>query len=355
MDYENLYELIRRLTEAPCIDGYEARGASIAVQIAQNAAVGFFDAYEILSDNSVLLMHHTGKENAKRLVLDAHLDTVGMIVTELCENGFVKVAPCGGLDPYVLPSTPVVLYGVRDVYGVVTSVPPHLQRGSEKKKLTVGDLYVDTGLSDEEQKSVLAVGTPVGYYNGVMKLANDRVVSKYLDDKACAAAILYACDMLNREGYDGSTDVYVLFSAGEEKSALGARTFPYRLKADACIVLDVNFAHAPGVKDYESLALGKGGGVSYSATIKRELTQFIVSTANKYGIPVQKVVEMRSTGTNATQLMRNGLPCAVLSVPLRNMHTDAECASLSDIAACGELLAACVKDFPAAGGQTNVD
>ena len=139
--------------------------------------------------------------------------------------------------------------------------------------------------------------------------------------------------------------MYVHLAAGEERNALGAKTLPYFLAADACVVLDVNFAKAVGIESYESLVLGKGAGVSYSASTKRSFTDFIVDTAKKCGLPMQSVVEMRSTGTNATQMHRNGIASAVLSVPLKNMHTFSEEVSLSDIEACADVLAAVADEF----------
>ena len=110
-------------------------------------------------------------------------------------------------------------------------------------------------------------------------------------------------------------------------------------------MLDVNFAYTQGVEVHESLILGGGSGVSYSASIKRELTDFIVETAIDEGLPIQSVVEMRSTGTNATQMHRNGIPSAVLSIPLKNMHTFSEEAAISDIDACAEVLASVAYRF----------
>ena len=355
MNLPELTELLQKLTALPCVTGFEERAASALDAIVRETTGDFFDGHTQTAGGTHLYRHTTGKKNAKKLLLDAHLDTVGFVVSELCGNGYVRAIPRGGLDVYVLPSTPVTLYGKRDVYGVISSVPPHLKSKDKPAKLSVGDLYIDTGLADGELEETVPVGTPVGYERALRALANDRVAAKYLDDKACVAAILLACKELAEEGYDGNTDVYVCFSAGEEHTGIGAKTLPYTETFDAAIVFDVNFALAPGVKRYESLEPGKGAGVSYSATIRRPLTDFIVRTAKETGIPCQSVVEMRSTGTNATQLMKNGIPCAVLSVPLRSMHTDAECASLNDIVSCGRLAAACVRRFETyAGGDADV-
>lgn len=191
-----------------------------------------------------------------------------------------------------------------------------------------------------------------------MLLQNNLVASHSLDDKACAATILHACRLLAQSGREPTdTDIFVHLSVGEEKTGVGARTLPYTVldgfdfaKADGALVMDVNFGHAPGVADYESLALGKGGGVSYSATIKRAFTDFIVQLAAQKKLPLQTVVEMRSTGTNAGTLHRGGIPCAVLSLPLTNMHTFSECVSLDDMESCAVLVG---RDHaPVSGGKS---
>lgn len=352
-----LFEFISELVGIPTVVGFERCGIHPIGKLCTEYSAGFFDSYSLTPTGSLLFSRLCGKKNAKKLVLDAHIDTIGFAVSELCGNGFVKVKSMGGIDPYVLPSAPLYLYGKQPVYGVFSSIPPHLAQ-KDAKKLEVSDLYVDTGLSDEQMKQdEIEIGTPCGYAEPPVLLQNRTLASHSLDDKACAATILHACRLLAQSGREpADTDIFVHLSVGEEKTGIGARTLPYTAlengfvfsEADAALVMDVNFAHAPGVHDYESLALGKGAGVSYSATIKRAFTDFIVQTTGKYEIPLQTVVEMCSTGTNAGTLHRNGLPCAVLSLPETNMHTYSECVSLDDMETCAALVGEIMRDFPTA-------
>ena len=349
----NLYEFIAALAAIPTVDGFEKRGSDRTRALCTAYADGFFDGCETLPSGSLLFSRLCGKQGAKALVLDAHLDTIGFAVSELCPGGFVKAAPLGGVDPLILPAAPVTLYGTKTLYGVFTSVPPHLA-AKDSGSLKISDLYIDTGLSDTELEKAVSVGTPVGFAEPPVLLKNRVIASHSLDDKACIAAVFHACRRLAKAGtFPAETDVYVHLSTGEEKSGAGGKTLLYArssagkslAEADAALVLDVNFARAPGVHDYEALALGQGPGVSYSATIKRAFTDFVVQTAEKHALPLQTVVEMRSTGTNATQIHRGGIPCAVLSLPLANMHTYSECVSLTDIETCAELAANILTEF----------
>lgn len=349
-----LFEFLSAMIEIPTVTGFERDHAQELGRLCTDYADGFFDGFTVLPSGSLLWERRCGRENAKKLVLDAHIDTVGFAVSEHCGNGFVKVVPLGGIDPYILPSAPVYLY-TKDakLYGVFSSIPPHLASKDAPAEPTVKDLYVDTGLAEEELMRLAPIGTPIGFAEPPRRMQNDRITSHSLDDKACVAMLFHACRRLAQAGeYPTQTDVYLQLSVGEERSGLGARTLAYTScgetalsNADAALVTDVNFARMPGVKEYESLVIGKGAGISYSATTSRDFTDFVRATAEENGLPLQTVVEMRSTGTNAGMLHRQGIPCAVLSLPESNMHTYSECVSLCDMETAATLVGKVIGSF----------
>lgn len=345
MENIELFEFLRNITGIPTVSGFEKINIEKIAKMCMDFTLGFFDGYEILPSGSILFTKVGKNKNPKKLMLDAHIDTVGFIVSEICGDGFVKVTNIGGIDPYILPATPVNILGKETVYGVFTSVPPHLADKNEKNKFKVSDLYIDTGLTDEKLHEIIDTGNPVCFNQKPEMLLNNIIASPFLDDKSCCLSAMLACRILAEKNSMPECDLYVHFSVGEEKTQLGAKTISFAVDADACIVLDVNFAYTEGVKEYESLKLGQGPGVSYSASIKRELTDFIVQTAKNYDIALQSVVEMRSTGTNASYIHRNGLACAVLSLPLKNMHTFSETVCLDDMSHCALILAHVITDF----------
>ena len=345
MENKELFEFLCKITEIPTVSGFEQQNTEKIAKLCMNFTLGFFDRYEILPSGSILFVKSGKSKTPKKLMLDAHIDTVGFIVTEICDGGFVKVTNIGGIDPYILPATPVNILGKETIYGVFTSVPPHLAGKDNKEKLKVSDLYIDTGLTHERLTEIADIGTPVCFEQKPEMLLNNIVASPYLDDKACCVSAMLACRILAKNKAEPDCDVYVHFSVGEEKTQRGAKTVPFAADADGCIVLDVNFAYTEGVKEYESLKLGQGPGVSYSASIKRDFTDFIVMMAQKHSLPCQSVVEMRSTGTNASYIHRYGLACAVLSLPLKNMHTFNETVSLNDVGNCAKLLSCIINDF----------
>jgi endoglucanase len=219
----------------------------------------------------------------------------------------------------------------------------------DKDKTTqkiIDTLCVDTGLDDQKVQELLPIGTPGAFFAPTTKLLNNRIAPPFLDDKICIAAICECCARLS-ENPPKNTDIYVLLSAGEEKGQLGARTALASVLPDACVVLDVNFAKEKGSKETEYIPMDKGPGVSVSSCTHRRFTDFIFNTAKKENIPCSKIVEMTNTGTNAQVLAREsvGIATAVVSVPLKYMHSGVECASLDDVVSTSELLCAVAHGF----------
>jgi endoglucanase len=284
-----------------------------------------------------------GKENAPKLLLDAHSDVVGMMVTHILDDGFLKVAQVGGLDTRILQAAQVDIYSdIGVITGVVCSTPPHLSDGDTSLP-KVTELFIDTCYSKEGLEKILRPGAYVGFHGGLLPLQNGTVAGQGLDDKACAASLLLTAEKLRDTTLE--CDIIFLFSAQEEIGAAGAMTGAYGEAPDWAIILDVNFALMPDCEEHRCIRFGKGGGFSISASTSMAFTRDMIDYAKGSGIPYQCVVEATSTGTNAGVIAtsRNGIPCAVLSIPLKNMHTPVEVAALSDIEDTASLLAGYIK------------
>jgi len=341
---EKLFELIKTLCSLPTVCGHEYMSAEKIRDISLEYAQGFFDSAEICATGSILLWHHTSLENAPTLLLDAHLDTIGFVVSEILNDGFVKFENVGGIDTSILPACEIEIYGKETVRAFFSSVPPHLSKMSNGNEVSkVSDTFADTGLTCEECERLIPVGTPAAFHPRTDRLMNDRISSVSLDDKICMAACLEMARMLSEEKID--VNVCVQFSTGEERGARGAYASANLVDADECIVLDVNFAKEMTSKPGAFLEMGKGAGLSLSACTWRVLTQQIYDIAIENKIPCQRIVELCDTGTNAQVLSRmgTGIKTAVLSIPIRYMHTSVETASLSDAHECAKLLSAYVK------------
>ena len=306
----------------------------------KNLLMPLFDEYRLSPAGSHILIKRCGEVNAHRLMIDTHFDEIGMMVTAIREKGFLSVTRVGGLDPRIMQGSEIVIYGKCELPGIICATPPHLMKKGEERKLTpIDDLLIDTGYSSEEARELIPVGSPVGFKPGILELKNRRIVSKGLDNKICTAAAVEAIRLL--EQYKLGWDIYLVLAAGEETTKVGARTAAFEIQPDAALVLDVNLAHVPETKPYQTVKLGGGPAVSLSAVTSRSLTRAIVAFAKEKGLKYQTVVEIMRTGTDADIVPRaaTGVPTAVISIPLKNMHTSCEVVDMGDVEETSELLA----------------
>ena len=277
-----------------------------------------------------------------RLLLDAHLDQIGMAVTAIEDGGFLRVAPCGGMDIRILAGQEVTVHGERALFGVIPAAPPHLSKDEEKAP-EWKDVVIDTGLEREALETLAPPGTRVTLRTPPAKLLGSRVTSPALDDRAGVAVILRCLELL-----DGKTcPLTVLFSAQEETfSQSGAKTAGFASGASKAIVVDVSFAMAPGLDPQEAQGkLGGGVMIGVSPALDTQMSEDLRRLAEQNGIPHTMEVMGGRTGTNADSIHNTagGIPCALLSIPLRNMHTAGEIVDTQDIEAAAQLMASYIK------------
>jgi len=273
------------------------------------------------------------------ILLDAHLDRIGMIVTSVDDCGFVKAAPCGGVDRRVLPAAEVIILGKEKIFGVVTSTPPHLSKGG--KEVPDFDAFsVDTGFCGDKAKELISAGDRILLISNQRELLGGRISSAALDNRAGVAAILRCLEMLEYKKYD--CKLTVLFSVQEETTGGGAKTGSYSSDADESITVDVSFAAAPGVPVEKSAPLGSGVMIGFAPTLNREMSTELARLAADNSIPCSRDVMGGVTGTNAESIAfsKGGKRAALLSIPLRNMHTPVEVCDLADIENTARLMCA---------------
>ena len=322
---EQLKQLIISLCSISSVSGFEKRAAE---QVRELCSEGFDEFYTDAVGNCTLIKR-CGKKDAPRVLVDAHLDEVGMIVTGICEGGFLRVTNMGGLDVSILQAADVMIYGNEVLRGVVGSTPPHLKKTDELPK--PNELLVDVGLSKEKLEELVPLGTPVGFAPVYTELLNDRLCGKAFDDKACGACAVFAVANTPRE--ELAADVYVTLTAMEETNRLGgvsASTFA--IDPDYAMTIDVGFARVPGTKDLETTKMGEGISLTASSATHRILTELCAELCDRKEIPYSVVASPMSTGTNATSvnLVGLGIPVVDVGLPLGGMHTYTEVISITD-------------------------
>lgn len=338
MDYE---KLLRRLCGIMSISGNERS----AFEEIKSLFSGEFDEIYCDAARNIVLVKRSGKSGVKKIMLDAHFDEVGMMVTGITDEGFLRVVSVGGIDRQLLPASEVWVYGREKIYGVFAATPPHLAKpGQENKTPEWRDLLIDIGCRDRKSaEQRVSIGDYVGYYYSGEELLNRRITGRGFDDKSCAAGLISAVCGVSREQL--AYDVYITLSSGEEIGGGGAKCAAYSIKPELAIITDVNFAQTPGVSGEEGGKLGGGPMVSLSAVTDRVLTKNIIALADKNEISTSKTVEPTSTGTNASCVycVDEGIPVAVVGIPLAGMHSYNELLSLDDAEAFIRLFAEIVK------------
>lgn len=347
---EKIYETARFLSQIPSVGGL-AEDASETVRLYCKQQ-SLFDEIRVIPTGTVLAYKKSKVENAKTLLIDAHIDEIGFVVTNVFDDGFISVAGVGGVDTRVLSASEVTVYGKEAIRGVFTSKPPHLQTaGEQNKKIDIKDLFIDTGLDGEHLKELVRIGNFANMTGSCERLLGSRIVSKAMDDKICAALILRAVELISES--DPGVNICCQFSTGEETGYSGATTGAFSAEPDYAIAIDVCNPYFPdGDKTRKRVELGCGAVISYSATTCRPFTKRLHSCAKNNDIKHVILAEPGRTGTNAhvIAIAREGVPTALISIPLRYMHTASEVIDLSDCLETAKLLAAFANEL---GGENN--
>lgn len=290
----------------------------------------------------------SGKENAKKIMLCAHTDGIGLMVSEILKGGFVRFVPIGGIDAKILPGCDVTICGKKQVAGVIGAKPPHLMSADEAGKcVKISDMAIDTGYSEEELSKIVSVGDMIVFYEGAEELLGEAVCGKYLDDRAGIVSLLIAAEKIRERKTD--CDVYLLLSAQEEVGTRGAAVGAYEIFPDAAIVVDVTHGKTPDSDEERSFKTGSGAAICVGPNIHPYMYDLAVRSAGKNNIPYEIEVEGGATGTDAevVQIAADGIPCALLSIPLKFMHTTVETLEFEDVKAVGSLIAEMITEFDA--------
>ncbi|PJF40579.1 MAG: M42 family peptidase [Chloroflexi bacterium] len=285
-------------------------------------------------------------ETPRRIMLAAHIDEIGMMVNDIID-GFICVHRISGVDNRVMMAQPVIVHGKRPLPGIVATVPPHLlSRQSRGKYPSFNDFVIDVGLPADEVNDLVRVGDLITPDVTMLELQDGHFAAKAMDDRACVAAVTVALNML--QGMHHRWDVYATATVQEETGLYGARTAAAHIAPDIAIALDVGFAPQPGVNS-DTIALDDGPAIAMGANFHPKLFDRIKETAKKHEIKLQEEVVPAYSGTDAwaIQVAQESIPTALLSIPLRNMHSPVETVKLKDIDRAGRLLAHFIADLDA--------
>lgn len=329
-------EFLGRLSETPGLSGYETGVRSIVIEEFRKHAD---DVRTDAMGNVIALKRGGGPEPRRSIMVAAHMDEIGLIVSQIKE-GFLQFATVGGFDQRVLLGQSVTVHGRRDLPGTIGSRPPHVLSASEREKVIPReDLFIDVGLPPDEVDKTVRVGDLVSLRARFLRLRGDLVAGKAFDDRAGVAAVAVCLEALSQ--LRPMWDTYVVATTQEEVGLRGATTSAYGLAPDLGIAVDVGFAPQSGVPDSLTIPMGKGAGVTVGPNVHPGMFKRFEEIGRQYEIPYSIDPAPGATGTDgwAIQVAREGIPTMVLSVPLRSMHTPVETVSTKDVARTGRLIA----------------
>lgn len=338
------HAFLMRLLTAPGPSGFEMRAARVWLEEAASFAVTSSDhhgnAYATINPGAPL-----------RVLLVGHIDEIGVMVTHVDTDGFVSFASLGGWDARVLIGQRMrLLAHGGDLIGVVGIKPTHLMTSDERgKNVSLEDLWLDLGLEPDEVKAKVRVGDVAVIEQPPMQLGT-RLVSKALDNRIGAFVVLEALRRLNELGCVHA--VTALAASQEEIGSYGARIAAFTLEPHAAIVVDVTHeTKQPGVsvKRLNELPFGSGANLTISALTNPSINRALQEIAAAREIKLTLTADPTVTGTDADQvtIARAGVPSAVLSVPLRYMHSPVEMADERDVESVIALMVAFVAQLPA--------
>jgi endoglucanase len=290
-------------------------------------------ADEIKTDamGNLMAVKRCGRADAKMVLLDAHMDEIGFIVTG-AEDGFLKFATLGGVDSRMLPAREVRVLTQPPLFGVIDVMPPHLLKADEmEKSIDIDKLTIDVGLSQDEAQRLVPPGTPVVYAEGCEELGSGQLCGKAMDDRACAAILLKAFETVCAKSL--YVDVCCLISTQEEVGLRGAKVGAWAVNPDYAIVVDVTHAKTPDGSEV-TLEQGKGVAIGIGPNMNNAMGKQLFRLAEELDIPHQaEVCPGGSSGTNAAvvQVSQAGVATALLSLPLKYMHTPVETALNGDM------------------------
>jgi endoglucanase len=336
-------ETLRLLCEATGVSGDEFP----ACQIAKNLLAEYIGAENITVSpfGNVAGYLHTA-DNLPTLLLDAHIDEIGFMVTYIEEDGFVRVGRTGGYDMRAVAAQTVTIWGKKPIKGIVSVLPPHVAK-NDGKAMTETDMVIDTGYTKDELATLVALGDMITPDMPFAELpgGENRVTAKAIDDRGGVAALLHAAKLLtatDSEFANRKYNILFAFTSQEETRGAGAVTAAYSGSANYAIAVDASFARAPGTPEKSTRKMGSGVMIGISPALDRGMFERLKQLAQDNHIPYTIEVMPDTTGTNADHIVtvKGGIRCGLLSFPIRNMHMPVELTQISDIEAVGRLIAA---------------
>lgn len=293
-----------------------------------------------------LIAFKKGKNSKYKVMLSAHMDEVGFMVTGFGEGGVIKFATVGGIDERILPGKRV-LVGENNIPGVIGSKPIHMQEREERSvNIKLKKMYIDIGAEKkEEAEKLVSLGDYVAFHSPYIQFGDGLIKAKALDDRVGCAILIEAL----KQRYE--FDLYACFTVQEEVGLRGSEVAAYNVNPDIALVVEgTTCSDVPGVEKYEySTVLGDGAALTImdrTSYPNKNFVNYIYELAQKNKLPIQ-FKQTNSGGNDAgkIQMSRGGVVTASISVPCRYIHSPVSVMSEKDFESCKDIVIAVLKDL----------
>ena len=336
-------KLLKNICETPGAPGFENRVRNLVFKEIENCV----DDINIDNMGNVIALKK-GKDDTKSVMIAAHMDEIGFIVTHINDKGFLKFHPLGGFDPKTLTSQRVIVHGKKNLVGVMGSKPIHVMTTEEKNRVPkIQDYYIDLGLEKSEVDKIVKVGDPVTRERGLIEMG-DCINCKSLDNRISVFVLIEALKKIKTPDFN----TYAVFTVQEEVGIRGAQVATQKIKPDFGFGLDTTIAYdVPGAAEHEKItSLGKGVAIKImdaSAICDTRMVQFMRKIANAHNIQWQNEI-LTAGGTDTASIQRmtpGGSIAGAFSIPTRHIHQVIEMVHKKDVQNCIDLLTYCLEEL----------
>ncbi len=334
--------LLKEICEIAGTSGFEQRIREVVIREIKPLV----DSFSVDYMGNVVAIKK-GKE-PKKVMVAAHMDEIGFMVTHIDDQGFLRFHTLGGFDPKTLTAQRVIVHGKKDLIGVMGSKPIHIMTPEEKTKAAqLQDFYIDLGMPKEEVEKYVSVGNPITRQRELIEMGN-CVNCKSIDNRVSVFILIETLRRLKNTPYD----VYGVFTVQEEVGIRGASVAAHHIGPDFGFGLDTTIAYdVPGAQPHEKVTkLGEGAAIKImdSSTIcDYRMVEFMKKTADQHKIKWQpEILQAGGTDTAGIQRMsKTGSIAGAISIPTRHIHQVIEMADKNDIRACIDLLSCCLEEI----------
>lgn len=342
---KKLIEETMQLSNLYGISGWETDVAKVAADLLNP----YMDEVEVDRFGNLIGRKSCGREGAPVLLLDAHMDQVGLIVSKITEEGFLLFEKSGGVDPRVLPGGRVRITGFDGkVYpGVIGGLAETFD--DEAAASPTEKMFIDAGMTAEDLKTCIRPGDPVHFHTRARMLTEKNLTGNALDDRACFTCILYALQQLTDEGRWPDCDIIVVGASSEEMRGKGVFGIGYDLQPDLAVAVDVCHAETYDVCPLDGVhPVGSGPSIAVGAMGHVDFAEKLIEICEEKGIPYSIDPNMGESWTDADCYYEAGagIRTMLVSLPLRYMHTPTEQLYIEDGVNTGKALAELIAAFP---------